>query len=156
PVTASHCVSLGVQPHDVQRATAEALAEAGISVIALPSSNLFLQGRDQQVAMPRALTAVKTLRECGVNLAAGADNLQDPFNLVGRGDCLETASLMVMAGHLSPDAAYHSVSGAVRSLMGLPRAGTEVGDVAELVLVDAGSVREAVAFGPPNRTVVRT
>ena len=155
-VTASHCVSLGVQPHDVQRATADALAEAGISVIALPSSNLFLQGRDQQVAMPRAITAVKALRESGVNLAAGADNLQDPFNLVGRGDCLETASLMVTAGHLSPVAAYHSVSGAVRSLMGLPRAGTEVGDVAELVLVDAGSVREAVAFAPPNRTLVRS
>jgi cytosine deaminase len=155
-VTASHCVSLGVQPHDVQRATAEALVEAGISVIALPSSNLFLQGRDQQVSMPRALTAVKSLRDAGVNLAAGADNLQDPFNLVGRGDCLETAALMVMAGHLSPADAYHSVSGAVRSLMGLSRAGTEVGDVAELVLVDAGSVREAVAFGPPNRTVVRS
>jgi hypothetical protein len=40
--------------------------------------------------------------------------------------------------------------------MGRQRAGTEVGDVAELVLVDAGSVREAVAFGPPNRTVVRS
>jgi cytosine deaminase len=154
-VTASHCVSLGVQPHEVQRATADALAEAGISVIALPSSNLYLQGRDQQVCMPRALTAVKALRESGVNLAAGADNLQDPFNLVGRGDCLETASLMVMAGHLSPDDAYHSVSGAVRSLMGLPRAGTQVGDVADLVLVPAGSVREAIAFGPPERVVVR-
>ena len=48
-------------------------------------------------------------------LAAGADNLQDPFNLVGRGDCLETASLMVMAGHLLPDDAYHCVAGAARA-----------------------------------------
>ena len=33
--------------------------------------------------MPRALTAVQALRAAGVNVAAGADNLQDPFNPVG-------------------------------------------------------------------------
>ena len=46
PVTASHCVSLGMQPVEVQRRVAEALAAADISVVALPSSNLFLQGRE--------------------------------------------------------------------------------------------------------------
>jgi cytosine deaminase len=154
-VTASHCVSLGMQPDFVQQAVAELVAKAGISVVTLPSSNLYLQGRDQQVAMPRALTAIRALRRAGANLAAGADNLQDPFNLVGRGDCLETASLMVMAGHLLPEEAYHSVSGAVRTAMRLPPAGTEVGNTADLVLVDARSVREAIAFAPGARTVVR-
>ena len=56
--------------------------------------------------MPAALTAVRALRGAGVNVAAGADNLQDPFNPVGRGDPLETAALMVMAGHLLPADAY--------------------------------------------------
>ena len=154
-VTASHCVSLGMQPIDVQRRVADKVAAAGISVVALPSSNLYLQGRDLQECMPRALTAVRALRDAGVDIAAGADNLQDPFNLVGRGDCLETASLMVMAGHLLPDDAYRCVSSATRSAMGLPRAGTTPGDVADLVLVPARSVREAVAFGPGDRTVFR-
>jgi cytosine deaminase len=154
-VTASHCVSLGMQPDFVQQAVAELVAQAGISVVALPSSNLYLQGRDHQVAMPRALTAIRALRRAGANLAAGADNLQDPFNLVGRGDCLETASLMVMAGHLLPDDAYHSVSGAVRTAMRLPAAGTTVGDAADLVLVAARSIRETIAFAPGARTVIR-
>ena len=105
--------------------------------------------------MPRALTAVRALRHAGVNLAAGADNLQDPFNLVGRGDCLETASLMVMAGHLLPNDAYDSVSAATRRALALPRAGIEVGDVGDLVLIPARSVREAVAFGPPQRVVLK-
>ena len=153
-VTASHCVSLGMQPEPLQHQVAALVAHAGISVVALPSSNLFLQGRDRQHAMPRALTAVRALREAGVNVAAGADNLQDPFNLVGRGDCLETAALMVMAGHLLPEAAYHSVSGATRIALGLPRAGTEVGDAADLVLLPAATVREAVAFGPAGRVVL--
>ncbi|MEN9645466.1 MAG: putative cytosine deaminase [Actinomycetota bacterium] len=154
-VTASHCVSLGMQPADVQARTAEMVAAAGISVVALPSSNLYLQGREHQEAMPRALTAVRALREAGVNVAAGADNLQDPFNLVGRGDCLETAALMVMAGHQLPDDAYHSVSSAARRALGLQVAGLSPGDVADLVLLPAVSVREAVAFGPTGRVVLR-
>ncbi|MSV81965.1 MAG: amidohydrolase family protein [Actinobacteria bacterium] len=154
-VAASHCVSLGMQPEAVQRRVAEKVAAAGISVIALPSSNLFLQGRDQQHAMPRALTAIRALREAGVNLAAGADNLQDPFNPVGRGDCLETASLMVMAGHQLPAQAYHSVSAAVRRLMGLPAAAVSPGATADLVLIPAASVREAIALAPAGRIVIR-
>jgi cytosine deaminase len=155
-VTASHCVSLGVQAVDVQRRVAERVAATGISVVTLPSSNLYLQGREHQSAMPRALTAIRALREAGVNVAAGADNLQDPFNLVGRGDCLETASLMVMAGHQLPVDAYHSVSGAARTALGLQPAGITVGDIADLVLVPAASIREAIAFGPAGRTVIRS
>ena len=52
--------------------------------------------------MPRGLTAVAALREAGVNVAAGADNLQDPFNPVGRACPFETAGLMIMAAHLTP------------------------------------------------------
>ena len=154
-VTASHCVSLSVQPEAEQAQVSELLHAADITVVALPSSNLFLQGRDRQVAMPRALTALRALRAAGVNVAAGADNLQDPFNPVGRGDCLETASLMVMAGHLLPATAYDTVSGAVRRQMGLPVAGTAVGDIADLVLLPAHTVREAIAFGPSPRLVLR-
>ena len=153
-VTASHCVSLGMQPHEVQVRTADLVAEAGISVVTLPSSNLFLQGRDHQQAMPRALTAVAALADAGVTLAAGADNLQDPFNPVGRGDCLETAALMVMAGHRLPCDAYDSVSAAARTALGLSPVSLTPGDPAEIVLLPASSVREAIALGPPGRAVV--
>ena len=154
-VTASHCVSLGMQPEVVQATVAEKLAAAGVSVIALPSSNLFLQGREHQASMPRGLTAVRALRAAGVNVAAGADNLQDPFNPVGRGDCLETAGLMIMAGHVLPEDAYAMVSSSVRELMGLPIAGTETGQVADLVLLPAASLREGIAFGRAGRVVIR-
>ena len=154
-VAASHCVSLVMQTPRVQAQVSERLAEARISVIALPSSNLYLQGRAHDVATPRALTAIAALRAAGVNVAAGADNLQDPFNPVGRGDCLETASLMVIAGHLLPHEAYASVSSSARTAMGLPAAGVEVGMIADLVLLPARTTREAIAFGPSGRTVIR-
>lgn len=153
-VTASHCVSLGVQTETRQREVADLVAEAGISVVALPQTNLFLQGRSNQTAMPRALTAVKALREAGVNVCAGADNLQDPFNPMGRGDPLETAALMVMAAHLRPDEALHCVSGAARRALTGGVWGVQVGDGAELVAIAADTTREALAYARQDRTVI--
>ncbi|MFT3854246.1 MAG: amidohydrolase family protein [Ilumatobacteraceae bacterium] len=150
-VTASHCVSLGVLPEARQCEVAERVAAAGIHVVALPQTNLFLQGRGVPSSVPRGLTAVRVLREAGVHVAAGADNLQDPFNPVGRGDPLETASLMVTAGHLLPEDAMATVTTEARHVLGLPT----VGDI-DRVAIRAGSVREAIAFGPADRIVLRS
>lgn len=144
PVTASHCVSLSMQPEARQRQIAEQVGAAGIGVIALPHTNLFLQGRDHPQATPRGITAVRALRAAGVRVAAGADNLQDPFNPLGRGDPLETAGLMVLAAHALPDEALAMVTTEARAVLGL------AADGADLV-VDADSVREAIAC-TPSRT----
>ena len=154
-VTASHCVSLGVQPEGIQRATADAVAAAGIGVVALPHTNLFLQGRESQTAMPRGLTAVRALREAGVDVAAGSDNLQDPFNPIGRGDPLEAAGLMVLAAHLLPDEAFGAVTSVARSVLGVAPAGPTVGASADLMVTPVSSVREAIASGAPRSVVVR-
>jgi cytosine deaminase len=151
--TASHCVSLGVQPEAQQRQTAERVAAAGIHVIALPHTNLFLQGRGH-VPMPRGLTAIPALRAAGVNVAAGADNLQDPFNPVGRACPFETAALMILAAHDLPEQAWHSVTTAPARALGRS-AGIAVGASGDLVAVRAATVREAIAFGPSDRIVWR-
>jgi cytosine deaminase len=153
-VTASHCVSLGLQPERRQRQVAESVADAGISVIALPHTNLFLQGRQHQTSMPRSLTAVAALRAAGVTVAAGADNLQDPFNPVGRADPLETAGLMVMAAHLLPDVALACVTEMSRVAIGLAPGGVQTGARADMVAVPARTVREAIAMGPQPRFVI--
>ncbi|NIS36174.1 MAG: amidohydrolase family protein, partial [Actinobacteria bacterium] len=147
-VAASHCVTLGMQPPSVQLEVAGLVAEAGIAVFPLPQTNLFLQGRDHPTGTPRGLTAVAALQECGALVAAGADNVQDPFNLVGRSDPLETAALMVMAGHQLPDAAYDMVGNNGRRALGLPPVDMKPGDPADLVAIDAPSIRGAIADAP--------
>ena len=153
PVTASHCVSLGVQDPETQNRVAERVAQAGIGIVALPQTNLFLQGRDHPQAMPRAVTAVAALRRAGVAVAAGADNLQDPFNPLGRGDPLETAGLMIATTHLLPADALDTVSGIAHRVLNSPAVGLAVGAIADLVAVPATTVREAIAFGPSGRWV---
>jgi len=152
PATASHCVSLGQLPVDEQRAVAELVAEAGVNVIALPHTNLFLQGRGT-APMPRGLTAVAALRAAGVNVAAGADNLQDPFNPVGRACPFETAGLMIMSVHDLPAVAWSAVTVAPRRALGLPPVAVTAGAPADLMAVRAATVREAIATGPAARRV---
>lgn len=152
-VAASHCVSLGMQTPEVQAGIAAEVAAAGLAIIPLPQTNLFLQGRDHAQATPRGLTAIAALRDAGVLVAAGGDNVQDPFNLVGRSDPLETAALLVMAGHVLPDDAYEMVSNNVRRAMRLPAIRFEVGDPADFVAIDAASIRAAIADAPADRMV---
>lgn len=154
-VAASHCCSLGVQDEVEQADTAAEVAEAGVAVITLPQTNLFLQGRDHRRSTPRGLTALRPLLRAGVVLAAGGDNLQDPFNLVGRGDPLEAASLLVTAGHLLPDEAYEAVSNAARRAIGLEPVTLRAGSPADLMALPAASPRAAIAFAPSPRVVVR-
>jgi len=153
-VVASHCVSLGMQTEIVQKRVSERVAEAGISIIALPHTNLFLQGRDFQTATPRGLTAVSSLRKSGVKVAFGADNLQDPFNPIGRGDPLESAGLAILTAHLLPNEAFDSVSTVARQVMGLTASGPKLGATANLMLTQAGSTREAIANTPPRNLVL--
>ena len=154
-VAASHCVSLGMQTPEVQAEVAKEIAEAGVSVFCLPQTNLFLQGRDHSSATPRGLTALGALHDAGVLVAAGADNVQDPFNPVGRSDPLETAALLVMAGHQTPNDAYRMVSNDVREGIGMPRLSIEVGSPADLMVINAASPREAIADAPMSRRVYR-
>ena len=155
PVSASHCVSLSMQPPQVQEDIAALAARSGVAIIALPQTNLFLQGRDHPRAMPRGITPVETLHRHGVRVAAGGDNVQDPFNPVGRSDPLETAALMIMAAHQSPARALALVSDDARSVLGLPPAGPRVGAVADLVALPAESLRQAIADAPAARRTYR-
>lgn len=152
--TASHCVSLGVLDADEQDAVAAEVAAAGLSVIALPQTNLYLQARGRHVAPPRGLTAVRALLAAGVDVAAGGDNVRDPFCAVGRADPLETAALMVMAAHLDPTEAWTAVTASGRAALGLPPVAVVAGAPAELLCVEGVDLVDALARAGERRLVV--
>lgn len=154
-VTASHCVSLGMQNAAVAREVSAAVVAANISVVSLPQTNLYLQGREVRTGKPRGLTAIEDLLNAGVCIAGGGDNWRDPFNPMGRIDPLETASLLVSAGHLTPDVAYACVSKHARAVMGLPEIRIEPGSPADLLAVRASSLSNAVASASEDRLVMR-
>ncbi|MGE0881296.1 MAG: amidohydrolase family protein [Acidimicrobiia bacterium] len=153
--TASHCVSLSMQTAELQAVIADEVAVAGISIVVNPQTNLFLQSRGITTAPPRGLAPISVLRSAGVNVAGGADNLQDPFNTVGRADPMETAALLVMAGHLAADDAYELVSDTARRALGLRPVALTPGSPADFLAIDAVNVREAVASASGTRNVFK-
>ena len=155
PVTASHCVSLGAQTPEVQHRVASALAAAKVSIVALPQTNLYLQARGQHTSPSRGITALQALCDAGVVVAGGGDNIQDPFNPMGRADPLETASLLVTAGHMSPERALEAVTSRARATLGLAPRRLAAGQPADLVLVAGQDLAGAIASGSPRRTVFR-
>lgn len=152
---AGHCVSLAVQPPDRLSEVLRLVADAGVGIVTNPLTNLYLQGWDHPQSMPRALPPLREIVDAGVPLAAGGDNVQDPFNPLGNGDMVDVVASLVLAGHLPPALAWDVASTAGRRMMGLPDARGLVGDVADGILVRAASIAETIAERAPDRIVIR-
>jgi cytosine deaminase len=153
--TAGHCVSLGMQPVEEQEKSAARLADVGVSVVALPTTNLWLQGRTAPVATPRGVTAVRRLLDAGVIVGTGADNIEDPFCPLGRADPFDAARLLALTAHLDPFEAWAAASTQARASMGLPAAGPTVGARADIVAIEGRDLPEALARGSARRIVWR-
>ncbi len=153
-VTASHCVRLGMLPPRRLGPVLELVARAGLGIVTLPITNLYLQAREVSHAAPRGLAALRPILDAGIPLAAGADNLRDPFNPVGRADPFETTSLLMTAGFLTAEQALAAVTTGARTVLGLPRAGVVPGDVADLMLVPDTAAGDVIAGAEDARIVL--
>jgi cytosine/creatinine deaminase len=151
---ASHCVSLSTRSeYDIDRIAAK-VAAAGITVTALPQTNLFLHERGVSTRPARAITPIHRLQRAGVVVAAGADNLQDPFNLVGRGDPLEIASLLMISAQSTAHQAMQMVSSNARIAVHGIASSLAIDEPADFTAIPATNLRESIAMGPPDRIVV--
>ncbi|RZS60728.1 amidohydrolase family protein [Xylanimonas ulmi] len=155
PLAVDHVCSLSAQPEQVRLSIATRLASKGVGVVTLPQSNLYLQGREHGPNRPRGLTAVADLLAAGVNVAGGSDNVGDPFNPMGRADPLETASLLVTAGHLSPLQALDAVTRAARQFVGMAPTSVAPGQPADLLAAPAADVADLLGRAPADRLVFR-
>ncbi|MFT4228729.1 MAG: amidohydrolase family protein [Microbacterium sp.] len=153
--SAGHCVSLSMQDAGTLARTLDAVAEAGVSIVANPLTNLYLQGWQHPVATPRGIPPLRAILDAGIALAAGGDNVQDPFNPLGNADMVDVAAELVLAGHLTPTQAWDVAANGGRAVFGLPPARGRVGDVADIVLVRAAHTAEALAERAPDRIVIR-
>jgi cytosine deaminase len=153
-VSAGHCVRLGTLPAEQRAELIAEVVASRVGIIANPITNLYLQGWNHPTSTPRGLTAARELLDAGARFAAGADNVRDPFNPLGRGDALETAMLLVIAGHLTIDEAFTAVSSGAREVMALPAAGAFPGGRAEFLAIRGSSLTDVVADAPADRIVI--
>lgn len=118
-VTCGHVCSLSVQ--DDFGETLRAAKTAGIHLVSLPTTNLFLQGSWQETPVQRGITRIREAREAGLPVSLASDNVADPFFPYGTYDVLEAWSLGVQVAHLAPAEDWlDAVTVVPAQAMGLP------------------------------------
>jgi cytosine/creatinine deaminase len=148
-VAVGHVTQMSLLPPDRFRAIAAQLANAGVAVTVLPSTDLHLMGRRHDHAVPRGVVPVETLREAGVTCSISTNNVLNPFTPYGDGSLMRMANLYANVCHVSRPAdlagCLDMITDAAARLLRLDDYGLKVGGPADLVCLDARSPAEAIS-----------
>ena len=147
-VTIGHVTKLSALPPEQFRETALALAEAGVQVTALPSTDLFLMGRDASHNVPRGVAPLPKLHDCGVTCSLSTNNVGNPFTPFGDASLIRQANLLANICHLGTPAELARclawVSGESARMIRLPDYGLQPGCHADFLVVDADSPADVI------------
>lgn len=145
-VAISHAFALGSVPTDLAARTADLLAEAGVAIMS--------HGPGAATMPP-----VRLLKEHGVEVFGGSDNIRDAWSPFGNGDMLDRAMTIAYRANFRHDRelrfAFDMVTVAGARVLGLKDYGLRIGGPADFVVVAAGSVPEAVAARPRRAMVMK-
>src|SRR5215475_7763474 len=148
-VAVGHVTQMSLLPPEHFRAIAARLANAGVAVTVLPSTDLHLMGRNHDHAVPRGVVPVEPLRRAGVTCSISTNNVLNPFTPYGDGSLIRMANLYANVCHVSRPAdlagCLDMITGGAAKLMRLDDYGIRVGAPADLVCIDAKSPAEAVS-----------
>lgn len=147
-VAVGHATKLAALDDATLARTMALLKEAGVAVTALPSTDLYLNGRDKQFRAPRGVAPVHLLAEQGITVSIATNNVLNPFTPYGDGSLLRMANLYANIQHIGPEGfgrCLDMISADAARLMRLPDYGITVGATADLVVLDAEE--EIEAFG---------
>lgn len=158
-VTGSHLTSMHSMDNDYASKLIALIAEAQVQVVANPLINITLQGRHDTYPKRRGLTRVPELMAAGVNVAFGHDCVMDPWYPLGAADMLEVAHMGLHVAQMTSPAQMAACFDAVTvngaRVMGIERHAIEVGGDADLVLLQARSVVEALRLRATRLLVLR-
>lgn len=156
-VSASHCCAMAAWEDRYAERVIRRAAEVGVNVITNPATNLMLQGREDAEPRRRGIPRVKELLAAGVRMACGQDCVNDAFYPFGIPDQLQVGLILCHAAQLStPDEitqALAMVRSEAAAVLRLDDYGIHEGAMADLVVLDAGDMREALVNQASRRWV---
>lgn len=158
-VAGSHLTSMHSMDNYYVSKLIPLMAEAEINVIPNPLINIMLQGRHDTYPKRRGMTRVRELMAAGLNVSFGQDCTMDPWYSMGSADMLEVAHMAIhvtqMGGIEEKKKIFDAITVNSAKTMGLKDYGTEVGCKADLVILQAADVVEALRLKPTRLLVLK-
>jgi cytosine deaminase len=158
-VAGSHLTSMHSMDNYYVSKLIPLMAEAEINVIPNPLINIMLQGRHDTYPKRRGMTRVRELMAAGLNVSFGHDCVMDPWYSMGSGDMLEVAHMAIhvaqMAGIEDKRKIFDAITVNSAKTMGLEGYGLDVGCKADLVVLQAADVTEALRLKPNRLFVIK-
>jgi cytosine deaminase len=148
-VAIGHVTKLSTAPPDLFVACAKRMADAGVALTVLPSTDLYLMGRHTEYSKMRGVTEAHRLLHYGVNCSLSTNNVLNPFTPFGDCSLIRMAQLYANIGHVGSVSDTRECLSMVTErsarLLNLKNYGVTVGAWADLAVLDAESAEQAVA-----------
>jgi cytosine deaminase len=153
-VSVGHLTELAALPVPEQDALVADLAAARIGVIALPTTDLYLMGRSDEVNVRRGITPLRRLLAAGVSVALASNNIRNPFTPIGTADLADLTFLATVAAHMGTAREMRTLLDTITvhpaTMLRLPEYGVAPGCRANLLVWDCATAEDAVATLPPR------
>ena len=148
-VVVGHMAKLSLLPPGEVAALARSLADTGVAVTVLPTTDLFLMGRNRDHAVVRGVADANLMCEHGVTCSLSSNNVLNPATPYG--DCSLIRMANLYANVLQIDRpnelrqCFEMLTARSARLLNLPDYGFAPGLPADIVIIDAQSPEQAIA-----------
>ncbi len=128
---------------------AKRMADSGVALTVLPSTDLYLMGRGTDHSAMRGVTQAHKLLHAGVNCSLSTNNVLNPFTPFGDVSLIRMANLYANIAHVGARAdvceCFEMISSRSARLLRLADYGVHEGAAADLVVLDASDRASAIA-----------
>ncbi|MDD4835033.1 MAG: amidohydrolase family protein [Lutispora sp.] len=159
-VTAGHTCALAAYDDHYANYVIEKVKNAGINMITNPVTNLVLQGRNDKQPIRRGITRVKELLAAGVTVSFGQDCVKDTFYPFGSADMLQVALVTAHAAQMTLpheiEKVFDMITGDAAKILRLDNYGLEEGKNADIVILDALTINDAIRLQPARLYVIKS
>ena len=158
-VAASHCGAMAAYNDVYAAKVVDMVATAGITISVNAHINLVCSARLDREPRRRGIARVKELLARGANVVTSQDDVNDPYYPFGKPDPLECVSMIAHVAQLTLphelEQAMAMVTENAAKAARVDNYGIVAGGRADLVVVGAPSVHEAIRLQPLRRHVIK-
>ncbi len=148
-VAVGHVTKLSTMPMERLDEISRRLADTGVAVTVLPSTDLFLMGRHMDHNVMRGVVPVHRMLQSGVNCSLSSNNVLNPFTPFGDCSLIRMANMYAnicqIGKHADMLECFNMVTERSAKLLRLETYGVKVGNSADLVVHDCTDPVTAVA-----------